>query len=112
MVNCFFVREGSGFTLIDTNLPGSAPAILKTAAQMKASIRTIVLTHAHFDHVASLDAICAALPGVEVCISAREARILGGDLSLQKGEPAGRLLGFVQVQSRATRLLQDGDRIG
>ena len=112
MVNCFLVREDRGFTLIDTNLPGSAPAVLNAAAQLKAPIRTIVLTHAHFDHVASLDTLCAALPGVEVCIGSREGRILSGDLSLQNGESGRKLFGFVRVQCQPTRLLQDGDRIG
>ena len=112
MINCFLLREDEGFTLIDTNLPGSASSILNAAKQSKGAIRTILLTHAHFDHVASLDALCAALPGVEICISAREAPILGGDLSLQKGESGRRLFGFVQAKSRATRLLQDGDRVG
>jgi glyoxylase-like metal-dependent hydrolase (beta-lactamase superfamily II) len=28
MFNCFLVREDDGFTLVDTGLPGSAPAIL------------------------------------------------------------------------------------
>jgi glyoxylase-like metal-dependent hydrolase (beta-lactamase superfamily II) len=38
-------------------------------------IRRIVLTHAHFDHVGSLDALARALPGVEVLISARDVRL-------------------------------------
>ena len=29
--NCYLVREDDGFTLVDTNLPGSAKAILKAA---------------------------------------------------------------------------------
>jgi glyoxylase-like metal-dependent hydrolase (beta-lactamase superfamily II) len=74
--NCFLVREDDGFTLVDTCLAGSAPGILSVAQRFGAPIRRIALTHAHFDHVASLDALAAALPDVEICIGIREARLL------------------------------------
>jgi glyoxylase-like metal-dependent hydrolase (beta-lactamase superfamily II) len=50
VVNCFLVKEDDGFTLVDTNLTGSAPAILKMAQRLGAPIRRIALTHAHIDH--------------------------------------------------------------
>jgi glyoxylase-like metal-dependent hydrolase (beta-lactamase superfamily II) len=62
MINCFLVREADGFTLIDAGLRGSAAAILGAASQLGAPIRRIVLTHAHIDHIGSLDSLMAALP--------------------------------------------------
>src|SRR5919199_5137744 len=87
-VNCYLVREDDGLTLIDAALPGSAPAILAAAQALGAPIVRIVLTHAHGDHVGSLDALHAALPAAEVAISARDARPLAKDLSPEPGEPA------------------------
>jgi len=75
-------------------------------------IERILLTHAHFDPVASLDALAAQLPGAEVAISARESRFLEGDFSLDSGEHGRRLLGFMRAKTKVTRKLQDGDQIG
>jgi len=111
--NSFFVREEGGLTLIDANLPGSAPAILQAAQQIGLPITRIVLTHAHGDHVGSLDALHAALPGAEVSISARDARILAGDFSVDAGEGPAKLKGsLTATQTRPDRLLQGGDSIG
>jgi len=112
-VNCYLVREEDGFTLIDTGLPGSAPAILAAAQAHGAPIRRIVLTHAHMDHVASLDALHAALPDAEVLISARDARFLRGERSLDAAEQQGKLRGSYQTcATRPTRELAPGDRLG
>jgi glyoxylase-like metal-dependent hydrolase (beta-lactamase superfamily II) len=112
MVNCFLVTEETGLTLIDTGLSGSAKEILAAAKQLASPINRIVLTHAHIDHVGSLDALCVTLPQAEVFIGARESRLLAGDLSLLPGESGKPLFGFIHVNSRPTRLLSDGDSIG
>jgi glyoxylase-like metal-dependent hydrolase (beta-lactamase superfamily II) len=112
-VNCYLVREDDGFTLIDTGLPGSTAAILAAAQTHGAPIRRIVLTHAHMDHVASLDALHAALPAAEVLISARDARFLAGERSLDAGEMRGKLRGSYQTcATKPTRALMPGDRVG
>jgi glyoxylase-like metal-dependent hydrolase (beta-lactamase superfamily II) len=112
MFNCFLVKEEQTFTLVDTNFPGSGSEILKAARSLGCPISRIVLTHTHFDHVGSLDALTAALPDVEVCVSAREARFLRGDFSLDAGEQGKPLRGFMRAQSRVHRLLSDGDQVG
>ncbi len=113
MVNCYLVREDDGFTLVDTNLPGSAKGILAAAQAHGASIVRIVLTHAHNDHVASLDALKQELPEAEVAITARDARFLAGDQSLDPDEPQAKLRGgYQQCTTQPTRKLQPGDRIG
>ncbi len=113
MVNCYLVREEDGFTLVDTNLAGSANAIIAAAREHDGPIVRIVLTHAHNDHVASLDALKQALPDVEVAIGARDARFLAGDMSLDAAEPQVKLRGGYQpCQTQPTRLLEPGDRLG
>jgi glyoxylase-like metal-dependent hydrolase (beta-lactamase superfamily II) len=113
MFNCYLVREDDGFTLIDTNLPGSAKGILAAAQTHGAPIVRIVLTHAHGDHVASLDALKHELPEVAVAITARDARFLAGNMTLDPDEPQAKLRGGYQLcETKPTRLLEPGDRIG
>jgi glyoxylase-like metal-dependent hydrolase (beta-lactamase superfamily II) len=111
-VNCFLVREADGFTLVDTGLRGTARWILDAAEKLGGVIRRIVLTHAHVDHIGSLDNLMAKLPGAELAIGAREARLLARDLTLDKSETGSSLIGFTGASARPTRVLVDGDRIG
>ena len=112
-VNAYLVREDDGFTVIDTMLPGSERAIIGAAERRGAPIRRILLTHAHNDHVGSLDALAGALREAEVLIGTREARLLAGDMSLDPDEPQDKLRGgYPQVETRPTRTLEPGDRVG
>jgi glyoxylase-like metal-dependent hydrolase (beta-lactamase superfamily II) len=111
--NCYLVHESDGFTLVDTCLPGSAHGILDEAGKYGLSIVRIVLTHAHADHVGSLDQLREALPNIDVAITAREARFLAGDMSLDTGEPQTKLRGGYQTcATQPTHLLAPGDRVG
>ena len=112
MVNCFFVKENDGLTLVDTNVAGSASAILESARSLSAPIRRILLTHAHIDHVGSADKLIRELPDIEFTIGQRESRLLRRDFSLDAGETGRRLFGYPGVNSHPTRVLNDGDRSG
>ena len=112
-INCYLVREDDGFTLIDTADGGQAPAIMREARKLGLPIVRILLTHAHYDHVGSLDALHANLPDAQVAISERDARFLAGDKSLDSSEPQVPLRGGYPVCStKPTRLLHEGERIG
>jgi glyoxylase-like metal-dependent hydrolase (beta-lactamase superfamily II) len=112
-VNCYFVRETDGLTLIDAALPGSAPAIRSAARRIGLPIRRIVLTHAHMDHVGSLDALHEGLPEAEVLISERDARMLAGDMRMDPGESPAKLAGsWKTCVTRPTAFLRHGDRVG
>lgn len=112
MMNHYFVEENDGLTVIDTNIPGSAGVIIKGAQKIGKPIRRIVLTHAHNDHVGSLDTLVKELPEVEVIISEREAALLAGDMSLREGEAQSKLRGgYVTCETKPTRLVNEGDMI-
>ena len=113
IVNAYLVEEDDGFTLIDTTLPRSEKAILAAAERLGRPIVRIALTHAHNDHIGSLDALHAALPGAEVLISARDARLLAKDMTLVPGEEQGKLRGgYSGAVTRPTRTIAPGDRVG
>jgi len=112
-VNCYLVREDDGFTLVDTGLSGSARQILNAAQALGAPIVRIALTHAHVDHVGSLDALHQRLPEAEVLISPRDARFLTGDHNLDAGEPQVRLRGGYPIcTTKPTRTFVPGDHVG
>ncbi|MGD0273269.1 MAG: MBL fold metallo-hydrolase [Gaiellaceae bacterium] len=112
-VNAYLVEEGDGLTLVDTLIPGSGKRILAAARKLGKPIRRIALTHAHGDHIGSLDELVDALGEVEVIISTREARLLEKDASLDPGEPQERLRGGLPgARTKPTRTVAPGERIG
>ena len=113
MVNAYLVEEEDGLTLVDAMLPRAHKKILAAAETLGAPIRRILLTHAHGDHIGSLDALAAALPDAEVLISARDARFLAKDMSLDPDEPQEKLRGgYPGAKTRPTRTIAPGERVG
>jgi glyoxylase-like metal-dependent hydrolase (beta-lactamase superfamily II) len=113
MVNAYLVREDDGLTLVDTTMGGASKAILQAAEALGAPIRRIALTHAHADHVGSVDALAATLPDVEVLISSRDERLLRGDKSLDADEPQDKVRGgFIKVGTLPARTFEPGERVG
>lgn len=112
-VNCYFVEEKDGLTLIDAGMSFCLRGIMLVASQIGKPIRRIVLTHAHEDHVGALDALKEQLPDVTVYISHRDAPLLSGDTSLLPTEPNVPIRGGIpkKIKTQADVLLRDGDRI-
>ena len=64
-VRCFLVPHPSGIALVDTGVPGSAPAIADALADMGAGwsdLTDVVLSHDHPDHIGSLEDVVAHAP--------------------------------------------------
>jgi glyoxylase-like metal-dependent hydrolase (beta-lactamase superfamily II) len=60
MVNLYLVREGAGWILVDAGLQGYAESIRAAAERFMGSDQppaAIILTHGHFDHVGSVEAL-------------------------------------------------------
>ncbi|MEU6116375.1 MBL fold metallo-hydrolase [Streptomyces sp. NPDC047117] len=78
-----------GYALVDTGVPGSAPAILKALAALggqPADVRRIVLTHSHIDHIGSA-ADLAAATGATVLAGAPDAPVIRGEAPEPKPVP-------------------------
>jgi len=113
MVNAYLVSEDDGLTLIDTMIGGSAGKIIAGVKTSGAPIVRILLTHAHGDHVGSLDALKETLPEAEVIISTRDARLLAKDMSLDPDEPKDKLRGgYPGAETKPDRTVDPGERIG
>jgi glyoxylase-like metal-dependent hydrolase (beta-lactamase superfamily II) len=113
LVNAYLVVEDDGLTLIDTMIPRSAGKVLGAARARGRSIVRIVLTHAHGDHIGSLDELKDRLPDAEVIISSRDARLLAKDMSLDPGEPEDKLRGgYPGAKTSPDRTVEPGERIG
>jgi glyoxylase-like metal-dependent hydrolase (beta-lactamase superfamily II) len=127
LFNAYLVQEQDGLTLIDTAM-SAAPQILAAAKALNLGpIRRILLTHAHGDHIGSLDALCqphaskaAHIGGAvgsppEVAISKREARLMSKppDKSLEPDETQCKVKGSLPgAQTQPTHRVDDGELYG
>jgi glyoxylase-like metal-dependent hydrolase (beta-lactamase superfamily II) len=112
-VNAYLVDEEDGLTLIDTMLPKSGKVVLAAAERLGRPIVRIALTHAHGDHIGSVDELAGQMPDAEVSISIRDARLMAGDKSLDPGEPVDKLRGsYPGAKTKPHRTFAPGERVG
>jgi glyoxylase-like metal-dependent hydrolase (beta-lactamase superfamily II) len=117
--NCYLV-VGDDVMLIDTGMPGNSSKIIdylqNTLKRNPQDIKTIIITHHHFDHVGSLDKI-KKITGAKVAIHLADANYVSGNEN-QTGPvfmiAMVNLMKFIYRTEavEADILLEDGDQIG
>lgn len=113
VINCYLVREADGLTLVDAGMQGSGEDIIEAARNIGLPITRLALTHAHVDHVGSLDEVAERLPDAVLAVSPRSAEFLSGRHELHPDEQQGKLNGgYVTCTTQPTRLLEPGDKVG
>lgn len=96
LINTYLVPEPDGLTLIDAGISGMEHRVNRAAARLGLPVRRVALTHAHSDHVGSIDALAAHWPELELLVGAADAPLLADQ----------------GVRTPPTRLLRGGDRVG
>ena len=119
-VNCHLIIDDDEITLIDTGMPGNSSKIKNYLKQvLKRSpndIKTIIITHNHFDHVGSLSNI-KEMTGAKVAIHPADADYIRGKEKHVGSAFMNGIIKLLQIIYRTKPvepeiLLNDGDMIG
>ena len=110
-INAYIYEEANSLTVIDIGVKGFVPVIRQISQKLGKPVGRLLLTHAHGDHTGSLDEFRQTFKA-EILISARDARLLAGDLTLLAGESLPIKGGFSKVVTRQTGYIEDGMTVG
>ncbi len=103
--NCYLVSDANGQTAVID--PGAEPErILRTAAAHSMTIKTILLTHGHYDHIAAVNEI-RRQTGAELMIHQLDAELLSDN----RKNLALLFTGAIPPVDAPDRLLIDGDTV-
>jgi len=118
--NVYLLVTGDDLLLVDTGMPGEADRIARQMQEQGYSLselRTIVLTHAHVDHVGTA-AVLARRSGAQVLAHSREVPYIERTQSMPAASRLWRILGWLsermmgrQSASQVNRALEDGETI-
>lgn len=120
MSSAFLIENDHGLTLVDAGAPGDARQIIGAVEELGKTLRLIFITHAHFDHYGSANAVRAET-GAPVAIHSADADAMAqGRTPIRLARGRGVLaLPFLpllalwkkRLQTTPDRILQDGDRL-
>ncbi|CEI83963.1 hypothetical protein J18TS1_00830 [Oceanobacillus oncorhynchi subsp. incaldanensis] len=86
-INCFVVEQEADLICIDMGVGKFADTVKEMVHQTGKPLNTLILTHAHGDHVNGIPYFKKVFPEVLVGISKRDSYLLKKDFRLQEDEP-------------------------
>lgn len=105
LTNCFIVGDDATREAIVIDPGGEAGRIMQEVENLGVTVKTIVNTHAHVDHIGALREIRDTF-GAEIMLHSQELPIL------QAASKMGRLFGVsIEEPPEPDRFLADGDQI-
>ncbi len=94
-VNCFVYERSNSLLVIDMGVKGFVEEILKLEKKTGKRATTLLLTHAHGDHINGVPAFRQCFPEAKIGISVRDKKIVDGDLSLFADEAQKKIKGGI-----------------
>jgi glyoxylase-like metal-dependent hydrolase (beta-lactamase superfamily II) len=99
--NTYIIKGNEGAILIDTGLPGCEKAILDKCGEKNISLKLIVITHGHFDHIGSAAALKRETEAL-VAIHTEDAQALRTGIS-KMDRPVGLIAHLMPLLMRSAK---------
>ena len=116
MANTYLVEAPKGLILVDTGLPGTEKRITKALAQLgrtAESVKLVLITHRHLDHIGSVSAIKHAFPKAIIASHPFEKPYIAGTLVATvppawtfPGRIKRRVMGFATWLTKLLRIIK------
>lgn len=116
-ISVLLLRDGEGWTLVDTGL-GSSPMRIRAALDSLGAepreLKGILLTHQHDDHVGGLEGVLRWAPQAEVMATAHEAAVISGERGFDP--QSNRFIRYMGSKAQppgvpVTRTVEEGDLV-
>lgn len=85
-INAYVYETDDALIVLDMGKSNFVKGFKALEAKTAKQVTHLLITHGHSDHVSGISVFSKAYPDAEIVVSAREARILRGDLSLDDTE--------------------------
>ncbi|WP_273713301.1 MBL fold metallo-hydrolase [Leuconostoc mesenteroides] len=92
-INCYLWENDDDIIVIDMGVKSFVSEIKKIAERLNKPISSLLLTHAHADHVNGVPLFHKIFPNVPIGISDRDFQLLNGDFSLLSNEAKSKIKG-------------------
>ena len=85
-INAYVYETADALIVLDMGTRNFVKGVKALEAKTAKPVTHLLITHGHSDHVSGISVFAKAYPDAEIVVSAREARILRGDLTLDDTE--------------------------
>jgi len=101
--NCYILKSGADLAIVDPG--GDAETVLAKAKEMGGTVKYVIDTHGHIDHIAANREVIEAT-GAELLIHELDAKLL-----VHPDRNLSSLMGMRLTSPEPNRLLKEGDKV-